>query len=553
MAKRIWSYFANRSLHNMILRRKQRRLKMQQPPSEPASRIIPDPPEHHSFCSSCLPNSSIGKKSSNTIRAGHQFLVLPDPPEQAQEGLIIGAGHQLSEVPPDPPEQPTAILKPPAHCLQHVQGNKEQSSQTLPQPHYETLIDQPDPPEPQQQLQYHSFWSGVIQNAGHMQQLPMNHSPPLMEVTSAQASDEQQPQMLHPNHLQEATEMQVYQPFNHPFVQNQEAMQVDYCTDHPMREPYLSQMEGLSSIFQSPTPQQHKVLTLLESAQLESELQATSQLQLSNVFPAQSCLIDGEHEPGSHLLPAPLLLLTNYPHQLRPMQQPTSKASQMPQILLQADTEIPPVHNEESSNASTRTSLFSSTCSVLTLGSLFMDGLDAEIESAKKTLAELEQDADAAMSKLDTTTALSIDYAATSYTTLVAEEIAMYSGTLSTTSSYPHSPLAAGNGQKESDSSKVHPGNRKTWKEWRKVLSLGADVGVDIEKIHPATLKRKASDINLDNETGCDHRQSIWSSLREYDLLMNCKGHNDRNGNGKFAKVVVNGVCGKMARDNNID
>ena len=182
-----------------------------------------------------------------------------------------------------------------------------------------------------------------------------------------------------------------------------------------------------------------------------------------------------------------------------------------------------------------------------------MDGLDAEIESAKKTLAELEQDADAAMSKLDTTTALSIDYAATSYTTLVAEEIAMYSGTLSTTSSYPHSPLAAGNGQKESDSSKVHPGNRKTWKEWRKVLSLGADVGVDIEKIHPATLKRKASDINLDNETGCDHRQSIWSSLREYDLLMNCKGHNDRNGNGKFAKVVVNGVCGKMARDNNID
>ena len=123
-----------------------------------------------------------------------------------------------------------------------------------------------------------------------------------------------------------------------------------------------------------------------------------------------------------------------------------------------------------------------------------MDVLDAKIESATETLAKLTQNADAAMSKHDVTTAFSVDIATSSYTTIVFEEIVTYVDTSSTTV-YPHSLLAPGSSQKLSVNSKEHLVSKKKWKE---VLSLGADVGVDVQNIHSCglTLKHKACDIN---------------------------------------------------------
>lgn len=112
----------------------------------------------------------------------------------------------------------------------------------------------------------------------------------------------------------------------------------------------------------------------------------------------------------------------------------------MQQQLLLPAAETPLAQDEESSNAST-TSLFSSISSTLTCASLYMNDLDAKIESATETLAKLTQDADAAMSKHDTNTALSIEIAATNYTAVVFKEIVTNIGP-STNTLYPHSPLA---------------------------------------------------------------------------------------------------------------
>jgi hypothetical protein len=155
------------------------------------------------------------------------------------------------------------------------------------------------------------------------------------------------------------------------------------------------------------------------------------------------------------------------------------------------------------------------------------------------------------MSKLDATTALSVENATASYATLVCEEIAMSVG-VSSTNVYPHSPYASVRSmEKESvNNLKVQPSEKR----WNEVVALGADVGVDVEKFHPhgLILKRKASDVNLDGDIDHDHGPaSIRSSLREYDLLMNRKGNKSPGNmmkNQKFSKVVVNGVCGKMAR-----
>ena len=111
-------------------------------------------------------------------------------------------------------------------------------------------------------------------------------------------------------------------------------------------------------------------------------------------------------------------------------------------------------------------------------------------------------------------------------------------------------PASVRDSEKESASnSKMQPSEKR----WNEAMALGADVGVDIEKFHPHgwALKRKACDINLDGDTDHDHGQSIRSSLREYDILMNRKenkSHGNMMENQKFSKIVVNGVRGKMAR-----
>lgn len=185
------------------------------------------------------------------------------------------------------------------------------------------------------------------------------------------------------------------------------------------------------------------------------------------------------------------------------------------------------------------------------MASHFMDDLDAKIKSAAKTLSKLEQDADIATSIIDTTTALSVEIAATSYTALLFEEIEMFVCE-SSTDLYPHSPHAPGSDQKESINSKVHLREQK----WKEVLSLGAAVGVDVEKIDQRvlTFKRKACDISFDgNDTDCDHGQSIRASLREYDTLMSRKGQSDTEnkklGKPKFSRVLDEEIVRKLFKD----
>ncbi len=180
-----------------------------------------------------------------------------------------------------------------------------------------------------------------------------------------------------------------------------------------------------------------------------------------------------------------------------------------------------------------------------------MDDLNAKIHSAAKTLSELKQDADIATSIIDTTTALSVEIAATSYTTLLFEEIETFVCDTSA-NLYPYSPHAPGSGQKESINSNAHLREEK----WKRVLSLGAAVGVDVEKIDQRglTFKRKACDISFDgDDTDCDHGQSIRASLREYDILMSRKGQSDpenkKLGKPKFSRVLDEEIVRKLFKD----
>ena len=225
-----------------------------------------------------------------------------------------------------------------------------------------------------------------------------------------------------------------------------------------------------------------------------------------------------------------------------------ARRTELLQLPLLAETTL--AQDDKISKASS-SSLFSNISSAISYAdSLFADILDARIQSASKTLDDFTRDADAATSKLDANTALSVENATASYATLVFEEITTYAD-VSSANVYPHSPYASvRSSEKESANySKVQSPEMR----WNEVVALGADLGVDVEKIHPRglALKRKACDIDLDGDTDHDHGQSIQLALRECDVLMNRKGnqsHGNMRENRKFSKVVVNGVCGKMAR-----
>lgn len=284
-----------------------------------------------------------------------------------------------------------------------------------------------------------------------------------------------------------------------------------------------------------------------KSVRPESELRHATKYKLQSfnddsvpALPIEPWLLEGEQDLECQLVLAPLQ--THHHHQLQSSLQQAFAARQTTQILqlpLLAETAL--AQDDEISNASSL-SLFSSISSAISYAdSLFADLLDARIQSATEILVDLKRDADAATSKLDATTALSVENATASYATLVFEEANMY----------PRSPYASVSScEKESaNNSKVQPSEKR----WHEVVALGADVGVDVEKFHPhgLILKRKACDINLDGDTDHDHGQSIRSSLREYDILMNRKGnrcHGNMRENRKFSKVVIDGVCGKLAR-----
>ena len=294
-----------------------------------------------------------------------------------------------------------------------------------------------------------------------------------------------------------------------------------------------------------------------KSVRPESELRHTTKYKLQPFndnsvasLPIEPWLLEGEQDLECQLVLTPLQ--THHHHQLQSSSQQAFAARQTTQTLqelpLLAETAL--AQDDEISNSSS-ISLFSSISSAISYAdSLFADLLDARIQAATETLVDLKRDADVATSKLDATTALSVENATASYATLAFEEISMYVGA-SSANMYPHSPYASVRScEKESaNNSNVQPSEKR----WHEVVALGADVGVDVEKFHPRglILKRKACDINLDGDTDHDHGQSIRSSLREYDILVNRKGnksHGNMRENRKFSKVVVDGVCGKMAR-----
>lgn len=332
-----------------------------------------------------------------------------------------------------------------------------------------------------------------------------------------------------------------------------------------LRESNLYQKKG--SVLSSTSLQQSiKITSIQQSIEIlppksvrpESELLQETKNKLQPFkddslpsLPIEPWLLEGEQDLESHLVLAPLQ--THHHHQLQSSTQqafaPRHETTQMLQLPLLAETT--PAQDDEISTSARSLSLFSSISSAISYDSLFSDLLDARIQSATDTLVDLTREADAAMSKLDATTALSVENATASYATLVFEEITTSVG-VSSANVYPHSPYASVRSmEKESvNNSKVQPSEKR----WNEVVALGADVGVDVEKFHPhgLILKRKACDINLDGDTDHDHGPaSIRSSLREYDLLMNRKGNKSPGNmmkNRKFSKVVVNGVCGKMAR-----
>lgn len=400
----------------------------------------------------------------------------------------------------------------------------------------------------------------------HMEVQPLKSVQPESELqpmtnNKLQPSDDI-PFLSYPLPMQYPDSMQEYhlQEY-HPTTDTEHSIKLQHESSSTLYESRLYPKKGLT-LSSSSLQQSIKITSLQQtinifppkSVQPESEFQATKcKLQQFNddslpSLPMEPWLLEREQDLESHLVLAPPH--THYHHQLQSSTQQAFAArqtTQMPQLPLLAETTL--AQDDEISNASS-SSLFSSICSATSYDSLFADILDVRIQSATEDLVDLTRDADAATSKLDATTALSVEIATASYATLVFDQITASVG-VSSTNVYPHSPDASvRDSEKESASnSKMQPSEKR----WKEVVALGADVGVDVEEFHPRgwALKRKACDINLDGDTDHHHGQSIRSSLREYDILMNRKG-NKSNGtimeNRKFAKVVVDGMCGKMAR-----
>lgn len=327
----------------------------------------------------------------------------------------------------------------------------------------------------------------------------INHRPPSMEPLCSCSSHKEQhaclPTIMSPqNSAQHQGIMQVFQPNEHLNMQiHSDLLGLDQHFHQSMQEErithHVSQKKETSPIL-SPVQQGIDVLPL----QPVSDVQSINKLR---------SLSEEEQGPAGHKILAPI-------HSTRQ----SSAGIHLPLLV------APLAQDEENIDGSVM-SLFSGASSMSTQSSSFIDELDAKIESATDTLVALKRDADAATAKLDMTTAWSIEIAST----IRAKQLFEEAGELSLDYS-------------EQDGA-----------------CIIAVAGEDGQKInHRAlTLKRKASDINLDGDADSDPGQSIRSSLREYDILMSRKGHsapeNKKLGKPKFSRITDEHIVRKLMYD----
>lgn len=252
--------------------------------------------------------------------------------------------------------------------------------------------------------------------------------------------------------------------------------------------------------------QQHHLHFPVESMQPASELQATTQRQPSNIFPShhlpiEPWMLERDQEPECQPTQVPLPAATHdHYYELLSLTQQTLTAKQNTQIL-----HLPTQDDDKS---------FASTLSSLSLPSL----------SALE--AELVQDHDASTMKLAlASTAVTINIATTFNANLLLNESSLSKRELSTDlqpTKLSTVHLLENHHQNNCLESNEHPSEK--WKE--PLLSLenvekARTGGAQVDK---ASLKRKAYDMEFDRDTdGDDHRQSIRSSLQEYDILMHRK------------------------------